>query len=215
MKGLDEAKANLRRYSMPSAGSYDLVARFLFGGRYDEIARAIANEAPAHATVVDLGCGPGEVLARLATLAPSLELIGVDVDAGMIARATKKAARRGLSARFIVADAAALPLPDESVDLVVSSYAVHHLPDPHAARAEILRVLTPGGRALIWDIVSPHREPSAPSGESARAHDLSPAATHGQSPSGGRLGHALGMIRMMYRFGRTPAERFELRKPQR
>lgn len=207
---LREAAANMRRYSMPSAGVYDLLAHLVFGRRYDEIARAIAAAAPEGATVVDVGSGTGEVLVRLATLAPSLHLTGVDVDADMVARAQRRAERMtrssdGLRPRFLVADATALPFADESVDLVVSSYAVHHLPDRHAARDEILRVLKPGGRALIWDIVSPHGEPETT--EAPR-----PAAAH-HAPNG----HAnpLDTVRMLVRFGRIPAERYDLRKPER
>ena len=55
----------------------------------------------------------------------------------------------------LLTDAAALPFADDSVDLLVSSYAVHHFPDRHAARAEILRVLKPGAKAIIWDVASP------------------------------------------------------------
>ena len=194
-----EAPANLRRYSMPSVGTYDLATRLFFGGRYDEIASAIASEAPEGATVVDLGCGPGGVLLRVAALTPTLHLTGVDVDPQMIARARHKAERAypAVAARpsFVVADAAALPFDDATVDLVVSSYAVHHLPDRHAARAEILRVLKPGGRALIWDIVSPHGA----------------AETEGHAASGhGGPGHR---PRMLLTFARTPVTRYELVMP--
>ena len=214
---LREAPANIRRYSMPSAGIYDLATHVVFGRRYDEIARAIAADAPEGGTVVDLGCGPGEVLVRLAALAPSLDLEGVDVDAEMIERAQRKASRRlaGRAAnqpRFVVADAAALPFPDESVDLVVSSYAIHHLPDRHAARSEIMRVLKPGGRALIWDIVSPHGAPESSQGPE------SPSGLHGAPPHGHPKPDqhemsVLAIVRMWSRFGRIAAERYEFRKP--
>lgn len=207
---LRDARANMRRYSMPSVGLYDLVTHLVFRGRYDEIARAIAAEAPDGATVVDLGSGTGEVLVRLARLAPSLDLNGVDVDAAMVARAQGKAERAtragGRRPAFVVADAGALPFPDDSVDLLVSSYAVHHLPDRHAARAEILRVLKPGARAIIWDVVSPHGAP----GPDAHA---APAEGH-RGASGARHGAgALDVVRMLLTFGRIPAERYELRKP--
>src|SRR4029453_7443532 len=67
---LRDAPANMRRYSMPSAGVSALVTHLVFGRRYDEIARAIAAEAPEGVTVVDLGSGTGEGLGRLAALAP-------------------------------------------------------------------------------------------------------------------------------------------------
>lgn len=215
--GLRDARANLRRYSRPIACTFDLVTHLVFGRRYDEIARAIAAEAPEGGTVVDIGCGTGEVLGRLATLAPSLDLIGVDVDAEMIERAQRNAGRRALKAatgrpRFVVADVAELPFADESVDLVVSSYAVHHFPDRHAARSEIMRVLKPGGRALIWDLVSPHGEREAPDAPP------SPSATHGHGPHRNATPDRHGMspiaiLGMLFRFGRLPAERYELRKP--
>jgi ubiquinone/menaquinone biosynthesis C-methylase UbiE len=216
---LRDTPANMRRYSMPSVGAYDLVTRLVFGGRYDEIARAIAAEAPGGATLVDLGSGTGEVLVRLAALAPSLHLTGVDVDGDMVARAKRKAERRIRQAdvrrpQFVVADAAALPFADESVDLVVSSYAVHHIPDRHAARAEIMRVLKPGAKAIIWDVMSPHGEP-APTGGSSRhgAEQTNPPQGH-QAPKQHAVG-ALDIVRMLARFGRIPAERYELRKPER
>jgi len=206
---LRETPANMRRYSMPNAGLYDLVTGLVFGRRYDQIAHAIATEATEGATVVDLGCGPGEVLLRVAALAPSLHLTGVDVDRDMTLRAERKARRRFPRAeerrlRFVVADAGALPFADESVDLVVSSYAVHHLPDRHAARAEIMRVLKPGAKAIIWDVASPHGAPAPADG-----------LPHGGHAPEKHAAGALDMIRMLIRFGRIPAERYELRKPGR
>jgi ubiquinone/menaquinone biosynthesis C-methylase UbiE len=207
---LRDAPANMRRYSMPSVGVYDLVTHLLFRGRYDEIAAAIAAEAPDGASIVDLGSGTGEVLVRLANLAPSLELTGVDVDPEMVARAQAKAVGAiragGRLPTFVVADAGALPFPDASVDVVVSSYAVHHLPDRHAARAEILRVLKPGGRAIIWDVVAPHGDPA---GQEAPAGHHAPVA---HVPARHAAG-SLDVVRMLLRFGRIPAERYELRKP--
>ena len=52
---------------------------------------------------------------------------------------------------FLVGDAASLPLPDRSFDLVISTLSMHHWADVPAGLAEIARVLRPGGRALIWD----------------------------------------------------------------
>ena len=89
---------------------------------------------------------------------------------------------------FVVADAGALPFPDASVDLLVSSYAVHHLPDRHAARAEIIRVLKPGGRAIIWDVASPHgaagpgAQGAPPAGDTRRHAAASPCRSR-RAPS--------------------------------
>jgi len=194
-------QANLRRYSMPSAGIYDWVTGFLFRGRYTEIAKEIATAAPAHAMVLDVGCGPAEILIRLARRSPTLRLTGVDIDAPMIDRARRKAARAGVSPTFVVADAASLPFEDGSFDLVVSSFAIHHWPDPHAGLAEIMRVLKPGGKAIIWDIASPMAIVEA---HAAGSH----AAARRQRSGPGWL----IALRMLLQFSRVTPQRFEFAK---
>lgn len=213
--------ANIRRYSMPSAAVYDLMTRLAFGSRYREIAEAIAREAPAGGAVVDIGCGSGEVLTRLAAIAPTIQLTGVDVDAGMLDIAERKATHRldrPVRPTFVQADAAALPFGDSSVDLVVSSFAAHHLPDRHAALAEMMRILRPGGKVIIWDIADPLW--SSPAEEGPARHG--PGASHGTvhpRPSGNDATadpcpHSLlGTLRMIVRFGHLQSERYEFAKP--
>ena len=208
------AQANIRRYSMPGARSYDLVAGLLFRNRYGAIAEAIAIQVPAGSRLLDVGCGPGEVLNRLATIAPGIEATGLDVDAGMIDRARRKAARAGRAPdggpRFVVADVAAMPFPDASFDVVVSSYAVHHWPDRHAGLAEVMRVLKPGGRAIVWDVAPPH--PTGESATSAAVHDHHPTAA-GQGSGEAPAPSLLATLRMLLLFRRLPAERYDFTKP--
>jgi ubiquinone/menaquinone biosynthesis C-methylase UbiE len=195
---------------MPSAGIYDRMTGLLFRGRYAEVAHAIAAAAPANAAVLDVGCGPAEVLVKLATLSSTLRLTGVDIDAPMIDRARRKAARAGVAPTFVV-DAAALPFQDGTFDLVVSSFAVHHWPDPHAGLAEMLRVLKPGGTAIIWDVASPmamaeaHAAPAAPG-----PHTAGSRVTVRRQRSGPGW---LIVLRMLLQFSRTTAQRFEFPKP--
>jgi len=210
------AQANIRRYSMPGARSYDLVAGLLFRSRYGAIADAIATQVPAGSRLLDVGCGPGEVLNRLATIAPGIDATGLDVDAAMIDRARRKAARTGRATdagpRFVVADVAAMPFPDASFDVVVSSYAVHHWPDRQAGLAEVMRVLKPGGRAIVWDVAPPH--PTGEGGTPAAAHGHG----HGQAAAGHGSGEApspspLATLRMLLLFRQLPAERYDFTKP--
>jgi ubiquinone/menaquinone biosynthesis C-methylase UbiE len=198
--------ANLQRYSMPSAGIYDRVTGVLFRSRYAAIAREIAAEAPPEAAVLDVGCGPAEILVRLAGISPTLRLTGVDVDGPMIERARRKAARAHVAPTFAVADAASLPFEDGSFDLVVSSFAVHHWPDPHAGLAEIMRVLKAGGKAIIWDIASPmamvEAHAASPNGAGPDSVDRRPGSGHGW----------LIALRMLLQFRRLTPQRFEFPK---
>jgi SAM-dependent methyltransferase len=132
----------------------------------------------------------------------------------MIRRAEKKAdcaVARGARSRqeFVVADAASMPFPDASFDVVVSSYAVHHWPDRQAGIAEVMRVLRPGGRAIVWDIAPPHAAPATDEGREAHGHGAG-------GPHGSQTGPSpslLGTLRMLLLFRRLPAERYDFAKP--
>jgi ubiquinone/menaquinone biosynthesis C-methylase UbiE len=104
--------------------------------------------------VLEIGCGTGTLLTALARSGPAVEAIGIDPDAASLRRARRKAGRAGLDIRYEQAYAGALPLPDSSVDRVLSSLMLHHLtPDEHArALREVRRVLRPGGRLHVLDI---------------------------------------------------------------
>lgn len=214
---------------MPSAGIYDHVTSLLFRGRYDEIARQIATEAPAGASLLDAGCGPGEIVVRVARLAPALRLTGLDIDASMVARAEHKAARALRASKgfhgaavptFVVADAASMPFADESFDLVVSSFSVHHWPDPHAGLAEVVRVLKIGGRATIWDIADPMElAMGAQNAAHGPAHEASSpghgASGHGPRSIAGpsRFGTGwLTALRMLLQFRRMTPQRYDFIK---
>jgi ubiquinone/menaquinone biosynthesis C-methylase UbiE len=104
--------------------------------------------------VVDLGAGTG--LLALA-LAPRVqELMAVDISERMLERLDDRAAADGVhNVEPLVADLRRLPLEDECATLVVSNYAFHHLDDPgkELALAEARRILQPGGRLVICDMM--------------------------------------------------------------
>ena len=95
----------------------------------------------AGCVVLDLGCGYGGLSKAL--LEAGARPIGVDVDARRVQFAARKLA--GTDASVLVGDATRLPLPDESVDAVVSDAVLEHLPDIDTALNEARRVLRPGG----------------------------------------------------------------------
>jgi ubiquinone/menaquinone biosynthesis C-methylase UbiE len=152
---LKRAFANFRASSMPSAGIYDRLSTPVIGGFYNRVAAEIAEIAPG-SRVLDIGSGPGRVAIRLATLAPTARVVGVDVEPEMVERATANAARAGVSdrAEFQVGDVGALPFPDASFDVVISTFSLHHWPDPVTGLAEVHRVLKPGGVARIYDVAN-------------------------------------------------------------
>lgn len=143
------------------AAAYDAHSRLAFGSLFRAIAADIAAVAPAGARVLEVGCGPGYLALRLARR-HGLAVTGLDLDPAMIDRARMNADRApgGGDRRpaFQVGDVAALPFPDGSFDLVVSTLSMHHWADPAAGLAEIGRVLRPDGRALVWDF-RPGRAP--------------------------------------------------------
>jgi ubiquinone/menaquinone biosynthesis C-methylase UbiE len=103
---------------------------------------------------IDLGCGPGYLVFDLTAQAPELSVIGLDLSAAMLDLAKARAELAGLEARvsFKQADAQRIPVPDGSVDLVVSSFSLHHWNDPVAVLNEVARILRPGGAFLIRDL---------------------------------------------------------------
>jgi ubiquinone/menaquinone biosynthesis C-methylase UbiE len=104
--------------------------------------------------VVDIGAGPGGLVAALAPSMPTSRFTIVDVDAAMVALARERMARDGLASRVtaVVGDVTALPLPDSSADVVISSFSVHHWPDAATGFEQVRRVLKPGGRVIVYDL---------------------------------------------------------------
>ena len=112
--------------------------------------------------VLDVGSGPGAILLKLARHRPGLALIGVDFSARMTAVAREAAAREKLQDRvlFLRSDAARLPFPGGTFDLVFSNSLLHHLRHPLEAFNEMARVARPQGTVLLRDLRRPARPES-------------------------------------------------------
>jgi ubiquinone/menaquinone biosynthesis C-methylase UbiE len=129
-----------------------------FAGRYDErwaryVERSIDQTLQrAHlsgeARVLDVGCGTGVLLARIAEAHPRAALAGVDLSDKMLEVARGRLAAR---ADLVSATASGLPFEDHSFTTVVSSSALHYFPDPRAGLVEMFRVLEPGGELVLTD----------------------------------------------------------------
>lgn len=127
-----------------------LIAAVVWGGDirpFYASMRAIA-EAPDAGVIVDAPCGAGVALRGLRP-GQRVRYIALDLSPQMLERARKRAGELGLAQiEFLEGDAQALPVEDGSVDLFLSYFGLHCVPDPRGAVAEITRCLRPGGRVV-------------------------------------------------------------------
>jgi ubiquinone/menaquinone biosynthesis C-methylase UbiE len=136
---------------------YEFVAGLGFLGLrpqvYDGLVRA--SGAQPGERVLDVGCGTG-YFARRAALAvgPTGRVVGIDPSEPMVRHARRLAPS---NCEFHVAGAEAIPEPDASFDLAISSLAIHHIPHElrPAAMAELFRLVRPSGRVLVADFRPP------------------------------------------------------------
>lgn len=135
----------------PAAEAY---VRSAVHARGEDLAHLVQEAAlTGQETVLDAGCGAGHAAVAVAPYARAV--VAVDLTDAMLQVTRRLADERGLSNVSVRrGDVEALPAGDGEFDRVVSRYSAHHWPHPERALAEIRRVLAPGGRFVLSDIVS-------------------------------------------------------------
>ena len=150
---LAERQPAAQAFFAGAAGTWDRLRNELYGDAFTSA--ALLALLPPHWTVADLGCGTGHVAALLAPHVK--QVVGVDQSAAMLKAAARRTAghdnvdlRRG--------SLEALPLDTASVDAALVLLALTYVPDPGAALLEVARVVSPGGRVIVVDLLRHDRE---------------------------------------------------------
>jgi SAM-dependent methyltransferase len=149
-------------------------------GRFDALGVPAFSRVQPDSVVAEIGAGTGNFLKLFAGLAS--RLIAVDLTPAMLAQARVHVP----SIEALVADGARLPLASDSIDLVASAQALHHIHDPLRILKEMTRVMAPQGRLLIVDQTAPESfEQAAAMNELEVIRDPSHAAS--RPPSAFRI----------------------------
>jgi ubiquinone/menaquinone biosynthesis C-methylase UbiE len=124
----------------------------------------LVRDFPTHLrTVVDIGCGPADVVIRLAKAAPQAAITAIDGSAPMIALGRTAARAAGVDDRLTLLHTR-IPGPppaSQSFDAVLSKDLLHHLPDPRVLWNEVTRLGRPGAAVYVMDLVRPDSEDTA------------------------------------------------------
>ena len=150
---LAERRSKSQEFFSSSAGQWDRLRDELFGDRFH--LAALPAFADPQWTVGDLGCGTGQMTAALAPFVA--RVLAVDGSAAML-QAAKKRLQAFNNVELRRGELEALPIDDGRLDAATLVLVLHHLPEPERALTDVSRVLKPGGRLLIVDMLPHDRE---------------------------------------------------------
>jgi len=132
-----------RIYDLP------LVQRATYRPVHDAVLRTLREFRVR--SVLDIGCGTGQLAVRIREDLPAVAIVGCDFSGGMLRRAVA----RSEAIDWVRGDAGRLPFDDGAFDAIVSTEAFHWFPDQDRALLEFFRVLQPGGRLLLALVNTP------------------------------------------------------------
>jgi ubiquinone/menaquinone biosynthesis C-methylase UbiE len=144
-----EQKERIREQFTKTAEVFGTFAVATRGGEADWLMKAVG--AAKRDRAIDVACGPGSMTLPFARQVRWI--CGFDLTPAILGRAKKSAAEAGLT-NFSVAigDAVRLPFADGALDIAVTSYSLHHMPDAARVIGEMARVVRKGGRVGVVDI---------------------------------------------------------------
>lgn len=123
----------------------------------------LANNPLALNDVIDLGCGPCDVMLRLVEACPDIRITAVDGSAAMIELATQAVRAAGHEARIVVMQGyiPGLALREHDFDAILSKDLLHHLPDPMVLWREARRLGRQGAAVHVMDLIRPATQKDA------------------------------------------------------
>lgn len=136
-----------------AAGHWENIRHELYGSAFTR--DAMLGLLPPAWTIADLGCGSGALSVDLSRYVK--QVIGIDNSPAML-RAAKQQAKGKDNITLKRGDLTALPLDEASCDAALCVLVLTYLPDPAAALHELARILKPGGRAVVLDLLAHDRE---------------------------------------------------------
>ena len=147
---LAERRTKSQEFFSSSAGQWDRMRDEMFGDRFH--LNALGAFVDPSWTVGDLGCGTGQASAALAPFVA--RVIAIDGSAAML-QSAKKRLHAFTNVELRRGDLEELPVDDGRLDAAMLTLVLHHVPEPDKALAEVARVVKPGGRIVLVDML-PH-----------------------------------------------------------
>ncbi len=147
---LAERRSKSAQFFSSAAGQWDHLRGELFGQQFQQ--ESVLAMLDPRLRIADLGCGTGQFAALVAPYVA--KVVAVDASAEMLASArTRLAAHGNVDVRRGTLEA--LPIDDAQIDMAMLALVLHHVPDPGRVILEAARVLAPGGRLQVVDML-PH-----------------------------------------------------------